>query len=66
MSAHANIHIQTPGQLQSICNFFSAIEAQPTPLNMEIEFDINSVDKIPDRKYECKYYEKCAKAAVHT
>lgn len=23
-------------------------------LAMEIEFDINSVDKLPDRKYECK------------
>lgn len=23
---------------------------------MEIEFDINSVDKIPEHKYECKYW----------
>lgn len=22
---------------------------------MEIEFDINSVDKMPEHKYECKY-----------
>lgn len=22
---------------------------------MEIEFDINSVDKLPERKYECEY-----------
>lgn len=24
---------------------------------MEIEFDINSVDKMPEHKYECKYRE---------
>lgn len=24
---------------------------------MEIEFDINSVDKMPEHKYECKYIE---------
>lgn len=25
---------------------------------MEIEFDINSVDKLPECKYECKYIER--------
>lgn len=41
--------------LNCCCFSLKSINLQSNCSAMEIEFDINSVDKLPEHKYECKY-----------